>query len=80
MSIAKRREPSTLRLAQMRNSPAPHDYDVVGAMRQLRRPPGGNFGKGAARFKGADKVALLGLADPVERLQRLVEHLDQLAE
>jgi hypothetical protein len=29
------------------------------ALRVLHKPPGGNFGKGAARFKGVDKVAVL---------------------
>ena len=59
-TIAKRHEPSVLRKNQMRNSPAPHDYDVVDAMHTLHRPPGvPSFKKGAARFKGVDKVAVL---------------------
>jgi hypothetical protein len=43
--------------SQMRNAPAPHDYDVVGSSRKQQQQPSFSFWKGPARFKEKDRVA-----------------------
>ena len=80
VTIKQRRVPSVLRAHQMRNSPAPHDYDVVGAARRLNREPSYSFGRGAERFPGGDRITLMmRQLEDTEKMQKFMGDLPSVS-
>ena len=74
-TIKQRRVPSELRKQAMRGLPAPHDYDVVGSSRRLQQTPSFSFGKGSARFQGADRVeVMMQQLDDAEKMRDFMVH------
>ena len=79
-TIKKRHEPSLLKLSAMRNGPAPHDYDVIGASAKLQRQPSFTFGKSADRFKGIDKVSeMMKRLESTEAMEEFISDLPSVS-